>query len=107
MHSVQGEAENLRIGAAARLGERQVGVIHWFLSKLRRLAGWPYVGPMTPHEPCPLAELPYPLKSVVLEQLDRCDEQEAALCCAPCGYLGDCLDTAPTCLRDQIQRPFQ
>lgn len=54
-----------------------------------------------------LADLAAPLEAVLLEELDRRAEEEAAMCLAPRGHFGNRLDETPAATGDLIEGTFK
>ena len=59
------------------------------------------------HDPGVLADAATPDEAVLLEELDRRAEEEAALCLATGCHLGDGLDEAAPEMGDLVERPLQ
>src|SRR5262245_46767433 len=59
------------------------------------------------HDPGVLSDLANPVETVLLEELDRRAKEEASLCLAACGHLGDGLDEAAAETGDLVERPLQ
>jgi len=54
-----------------------------------------------------LPDLADTVEAVILEELDRRAEQEAPLCLATDGHLGDSLDQPAAAMGDLVERAFQ